>query len=624
MEKQIKYLKEKLGLFLRGKNKRSLKELIAHIKYRGLKNLIYAFLNKKNILNSKLNYYHSWFINTHSPSLSDLASQKIYKFDYEPLISIIVPTYNTPKQFLIDMIESVISQTYSKWELCIADGASISNDTLEVLRHYSLKDSRIKVLFLIENFHISGNTNQALTIASGEYMGFFDHDDLLTPNCVFEYVNAINKNNKPALLYCDEDKVSSNSKFFSNPTFKPDFALDTLRTNNYICHWLVIRRDILDKAGEFDSKCDGAQDYDMVLRVVDIAQDIIHIPKVLYHWRIHSLSTASGLGNTKPYTHEAGLWALTKHLERNCLPGKVRDGININTYKIDYELISLPLISIIISISSEIANLYNCIDSITKKTTYSNYEIILVQPSSSSLNIDLNKLQKKYPQSKIYLYKSNLTKISVINNLGISHAKGEYLTFLDSNAKILTSNWLEEMLMLAQRKDVGAVGAKLYHPNNSLCSGGIILGFGQLGIGVVAYHNAPKLYRGYGNILYNVHNVSAITLNGMMIEKRKINKLAGFDENYASAFLDIDLCIRLRKAEYLIVWTPFVRIVCHSIIHLNYSFQNSAGNSDFKSDLSIFATKYNTPLNDPYYNINLSRSEKAYSLDISSYKKYVL
>ncbi|HLX54928.1 MAG TPA: glycosyltransferase [Aquella sp.] len=336
MEKLKRYLNYTVRFALSRNKMGNLKELRVQIRHYGFKSGLRSFLHQKNISNLKLNLYHSWFINKHLPKQSQLDEQRVYSFSYEPLISIIVPTYNTPRQFLIEMLESVIAQTYSKWELCIADGASTNTDTLELLREYSIKDSRIKVLFLSENYHISGNTNQAITIARGDYMGFFDHDDLLTPNCVFEYVKAINQYNKPALLYCDEDKVSADSKFFSNPAFKPDFVLDTLRVSNYICHWLVIRKDILVKVGEFDSECDGAQDYDMVLRVADITRNIIHIPKILYHWRTHRASTAAAFGIAKPYTHNAGRLALTKHLQRNNLVGKIRDGVNVNTYKIDY------------------------------------------------------------------------------------------------------------------------------------------------------------------------------------------------------------------------------------------------------------------------------------------------
>jgi glycosyltransferase involved in cell wall biosynthesis len=336
MKKLKRYLNYILRFILSRNKITNLKELAVQIRYLGTENGLRSFLHQKNISNLKLNHYHSWFINKHLPVPSELDRQKAHKFAYEPLISIIVPTYNTPKQFLIEMLESVIAQTYLKWELCIADGASTSLETLEVLREYSINDSRIKIIYLSENYHISGNTNQALPVAGGDYIGFFDHDDLLTPNCLFEYVNAINQYNKPALIYCDEDKVTADSKFFSSPAFKPDFDLDKLRTSNYVCHWLVVRHDILDKVGEFDSRCDGAQDYDMVLRVIDTTQSIVHIPKVLYHWRTHMASTAAAFGCAKPYTHDAGKLALAKHLERNKLVGNIRDGDLANTYKIEY------------------------------------------------------------------------------------------------------------------------------------------------------------------------------------------------------------------------------------------------------------------------------------------------
>ncbi|MCC2625483.1 MAG: glycosyl transferase family 2 [Burkholderiales bacterium] len=336
MEKLKRYLNYILRFVLSTNKITNLKELAVQIRHLGPKNGLRSFLHQKNISNLKLNHHHIWFVNKHLPTSSELNEQRTHKFDYEPLISIIVPTYNTPKQFLIEMIESVIAQTYPKWELCIADGASTSAETLSLLREYSRTDSRIKVTFLSENYHISGNTNQALKLVTGNYIGFFDHDDLLTPNCIFEYVKAINQYNQPALLYCDEDKVTADSKFFSNPTFKPAFDLVKLRTSNYICHWLVIRKDILDQVGEFDSRCDGAQDYDMVLRVIDITQSIVHIPKILYHWRTHYGSTAAAFGLAKPYTHNAGKLALNKHLKRNNLVGNITDGAQVNTYKIDY------------------------------------------------------------------------------------------------------------------------------------------------------------------------------------------------------------------------------------------------------------------------------------------------
>lgn len=614
----------------------NLKELIVQVQHYGFRSGLRSFLHQKNISNLKLNHYHSWFINKHLPDSSELDKQRIHKFTYEPLISIIVPTYNTPRRFLIEMIESVIAQTYLKWELCIADGASSHPETLEVLRNYSVKDSQIKVLFLSENFHISGNTNQALTIASGDYIGFFDHDDILTPNCLYEYVKEINQYNKPSLLYCDEDKVSSDSKFFSSPTFKPDFAMDTLRVSNYICHWLVIRKDILDKVGEFDTKCNGAQDYDMVLRVVDVSRDIIHIPMVLYHWRTHAASTAAAFGIAKPYTHDAGILALTKHLKRNNLVGKISAGVDSNIYKIDYALTHFPIISIVIPIIQDTTKLQKCLDSIYKKTTYQNYEIILAHQSIQDLKTDLSQLQNRYPNLKLILchceYESrslrantcmwntrvcardNLLNISAMNNLGVSHANGEYLVFIDSNTEVITPNWLEEMLMFAARADVGAVGAKLYYPDNKLYNGGLILGVGSLGVGVYAHHNMPKSFRGYNNLLYTVRNLSAVALNGMMIEKSKLCQLAGFDENYKIAFSDIDLSIRLKRAGYLIVWTPFAELLYNQTKHLNY-YNEYMDNAGFSSDLNLFTTKYGLHLNDPYYNINFSRSDETYTLD---------
>lgn len=333
---KIKRYMQYVHKFSRSKNKSRLlidvkKQAKEHGYIIGLKKILHEKNNQ--IDNVK---YKKWLFNIHLPDFDTLSKQSEYVFDYMPLISIVTPTFNTPKQFLIEMIESVISQSYTNWELCIADGASNDQNTLRVLKEYESRYHNIKVVYLSENYHISGNTNEALKLVSGDYISFFDHDDLLTPNCLFEYVKKINEDSKPALLYCDEDKVDSESKLFFNPVLKPKFSLDKIRSDNYICHLMTIRKDLLDKIGELDTNCNGAQDYDLVLRLIDIEPKVSHVSKILYHWRVHENSTAKVGGASKPYTHAAGKIALEKHLKRNGIVAKVVDGVSDNMYKIKY------------------------------------------------------------------------------------------------------------------------------------------------------------------------------------------------------------------------------------------------------------------------------------------------
>ena len=566
-------------------------------------------INKENELN-----YSEWLMN-HLPSEAELKSQRNQKFTYEPKISIVTPTWNTKENFLIDMIESVRSQTYSNWELCLADGASTNKDTLKLLKEYQNKDKRIKVKYLDKNYMISGNTNEALTLATGDYIGLFDHDDLLSKNCLYEMVKAINKNKEAKFLYSDEDKIDENGKNNFDPHFKPDWSPDTLRSYNYICHFTMFKKELLDKVGTFRSEYDGSQDHDLILRLTESlkSNEIVHIPKILYHWRVHRNSTAGGAG-AKSYTNEAGKKAVKDQLRRLGIRGEVRDGHFPNSYKTDYKIEENPLISIIIPNKDALSDLKLCIDSIKGKSTYKNYEIIVVENNSTSKEIfeyykELNKDEK----IKVVEWKETGFNYSAINNYGASFAKGEYYVLLNNDIEVISENWIEEMLMHCQRKEVGIVGAKLYFPDETIQHAGVIIG-----IGSVAGHSHKYFEKnepGYFSRLSLVQNLSAVTAACLMTKKEVFEEVKGLDEKFAVAFNDIDYCMKVRKEGHLVVWTPCTEMYHHE--------SKSRGAEDtpekierFKKEVSRFEKKWGLWLEDPYYNKNLTLDKEDFSLKI--------
>lgn len=590
---------------------RNIKKAISYARKYGVRALIAKSMDANFMLD-----YKKW-ISSHLPSKEELTSQRETKFEYSPKISILVPTYNTPVKYLAEMVDSVILQSYENWELCIADGNSTSEETKAMIKEYSEKDPRIKYIFLRENKGISGNTNEALKLATGDYIGLLDHDDLLTPNALFEVARVINEAKGADVIYSDEDKTDSNTKNYFEPHFKPDYSPDTLRSYNYICHFLVFRKSLIDEVGAFNSKYDGAQDYDLVLRLTETADKIIHIPKILYHWRSHEASTAGNM-DAKSYAIEAGKRAISSHLNRIGEKGHVKDGLFVGCYKVDYEIKDNPKVSIIIPNKDETETLRKCIDSITEKTSYSNYEILIVENNSKTKEIfDYYRELEERDNIKVLKWAREFN-YSAINNYAVEHAKGEYIILLNNDIEILTEAWIEEMLMFAQREDVGAVGAKLYYPDNTIQHAGVILG-----IGGVAGHSHKYLRRdenGFIGRLKIVQNLSAVTAACLMTNKKLYQEINGLDENYKIAFNDIDFCMKIREREKLVVFNPYVEM---------YHYESkSRGLEDtpekrqrFKSEMYRFKKKWGLWLNDPYYNINLTKEKEDFSLNIDMPKE---
>ena len=531
--------------------------------------------------------------------------QRNKRFVNNVKFSIIVPLYNTPKIFLIEMLESVIKQTYSNWELCLADGSSSGYEYIEkICMTYKNKNKHIHYKKLPYNGGISYNTNQALSLATGDYIGLLDHDDLLHPSLLYEIMQIIDTKNAD-FIYTDEMTFEGN---ISNPItmhFKPDYAIDNLRANNYICHFTCFSRPLLKKAGWFRSEYDGSQDYDMVLRLTENASRIVHIPKLLYYWRSHANSVASNI-DVKPYCITAAKSAISEHLKRSSIIGEVVNAPKLSTiYRIIYKLYETPLISIIIPNKDNKLLLKNCIDSIIEKTTYNNWEIIVVE-NNSVLNETFAYYDELKKDNRIRIINwCNGFNYSAINNFGAKYANGKFLLLLNNDICIITPNWIEEMLMFAQRNDVGAVGAKLYYQNDTIQHAGVVIGI--MGTAGHVFYHAKKDNLGYMGRLYYAQNYSAVTAACMMVKKDLYLEVNGFSEEFAVAYNDIDFCLKLRKLNKLICFTPFAELYHYESLTRGID-KYDANKKRLTAEENIFKNKWSALITagDPYYNPNFS------------------
>lgn len=581
------------------------------------KAVIYLSKNGFKALGVKLNSvldenkdYSNWITNQ-MPTEEELQGQRDYKFEYEPLISIVVPTYNTPKRFLIEMIESVIKQTYSNWELCVADGNSQTPETIELLKEYTIKDKRIKVKFLNENLGISGNSNACLELVTGEYIGLFDHDDLLAPHALYEVVKVLNKDKNLDLIYSDEDKTDEETKTFFDPHFKPDWSPDTLRSYNYICHFTVFRANLLEKVGGFNKEFDGSQDYDLFLRLTECTSNIYHISKILYHWRVHRNSTAASLG-AKEYTVDAARRALQAHLNRIGLEGQIEPGLILGTHRVNYKIQGEPKVSIIIPTKDHIDDLSKCLESI-KKSTYPNYEVIIVENNSEQQStFDYYETLKQQENIRVVVWEKEFN-YSAINNFGVQFAKGEYLVLLNNDIELITPNWIEEMLMHCQREEVGIVGAKLYYPDDTIQHAGVIIGIG--GVAGHSHKYFPREDNGYFSRLKIIQNLSAVTAACLMVRRDVFESVNGLDETFKVAFNDVDFCLRVGQKDKLTIFTPYVEAYHHE--------SKSRGAEDtpekakrFEGEVNRFYSRWGSYRRDPYYNDNLTLERENFGLDL--------
>ncbi len=584
-----------LKLFRKGQRRNTLRVLTEE----GLEGL-YGYLVEESLNPEE---YYAFYAKRQEPSKRELRRQASEAFSPAPLFSIVVPLYQTPLPYLKDLIDSVLGQSYANWQLCLADG---SRDIVieQYIRENYGKDRRISYRHLEDNTGISGNTNEALAMADGDYIVFADHDDTLTPDALYENMLRIRDYPDAELLYSDEDLMDAEGRPY-DPHFKPDFNLDYLRSINYICHLVVVKRSLYEKVGNLNSAYDGAQDYDFVLRCVEQAKAVCHIPKVLYHWRSHSGSTA-GNEDSKQYAIDAGRHALEAHYERMGLLAEVTyTGLTV-VYDTKYQVTGSPLVSILIPNKDHVEDLDKCLSSIAARTDWKRFEVLLIENNSTEPEtfVYYEQARKRWPWLRVIRYGGDFN-YSAINNLGARFAEGEYYVLLNNDTEVITEDWLTRMLGYCQRKDVGIVGAKLFYPDNTLQHGGVVIG-----IGGIAGHievGQPKEYSGVMRRLSAAQDISAVTAACLMVKAEVFRELHGLSENLAVAFNDVDFCLRAREAGYLVVYDPAVQLYHYESKSRGYETTPEKIRR-FQKEIDIFKERHQDVLEhgDPYYNPNLS------------------
>ena len=566
--------------------------------------------------------------------------QESASFKRQVLISILVPLYNTPKNYLKDMIDSVVNQTYPNWQLCLADGSDAEHAYVhDIVEEYRSRDDnlreRIVYTKLEKNGGISANTNACLAISTGEFIAPFDHDDYLHPSVLYEYVKVINEQDAD-YLYCDKTTFrDTDLNKFVTIHFKPDYAIDNLRANNYICHLSCFARTLLEGEDLYRSEFDGSQDHDMILRLTDKARKIVHVPKLLYYWRSHSGSTAGNIA-AKTYAIDAAKGAVADHLRRHGYKNfKITSTRAFETiFKITYEIIGNPKVSIVIPSRDHEEDLRRCITSILDKSTYDNFEIIIVENGTSE-----EAALRYYSELLSGPYKDRIRIIdadrdgadfdpavrgaaqpfnySRINNLGVQKASGEYILLLNNDTQVISVNWIEELLMYAQRPDVAAVGGKLYYPDKTIQHAGIVIGLGAHRTAGHTHYRQRRENLGYMGRLCYAQNVSAVTGACLMVKKALFEEAGGLDESFAVSLNDVDLCLKLREMGYLNVFTPFSELFHYESVSRGLDDAGEKAQR-YNEESEHFRTKWKEVLEkgDPYYNPNFTLDRSDYSLKV--------
>ena len=583
----------------------------AYIHYGGFKGMYRRWKQKKGEASKRLDFGTKSF-----PNAEERRREEETVFPREIKISVLVPLYNTPEKFLREMIDSVVTQTYKNWELCLADGSDDKHtDVGRICQEYIEKDSRIKYQKIEKNLGISGNTNVCFSMATGNFIGLFDHDDVMHPSLLFECVKTVCEK--------DADYVYTDEATFTSPNlddlivlhFKPDYSPDNLRANNYICHFSMFDADLLKKTGLFRPEYDGSQDHDMILRLTEEAKHVCHIPKILYYWRSHPNSVAADIG-AKTYAIDAAKRAVHDHM---------RDyyGIEVEVestrafptiFQIKYPINGEPLISIVIPNKDHVEDLRRCITSIEKKSTWKNYEIVVVENNSVEQSIrDYYKELESDSKVKIVTYEGGFN-YSKINNAGVKETKGEYLLFLNNDTEVISPDWMEQLLMYAQRKDVGAVGAKLYYADNTIQHAGVVIGLGAHRSAGHTHYKMPREHLGYMGRLCYAQDVTAVTGACLMVKKSIYEEVDGLDESFTISLNDVDLCLKIREKGYLNIFTPFAEL---------YHYESKTRGMEegeklrrYERECAHFRDKWKEQLDagDPYYNPNFSLDYSDFTL----------
>lgn len=593
-------------------NKETLFSAVDFWKENGFKAFVLKSKHKLAGIDSDYDY-PEWYSLTKTTE-EELEAQRKTEFDYMPKLSVVVPAFKTPERYLAALLDSLLAQTYGNWEVCVADGSPKGMGVERVLKRYALKDQRIRYVILGENKGIAGNTNAAMDMARGDFIVLADHDDTLAPDALFWCVKAINSDPEVDVVYTDEDKLDMDGGELFEPHFKPDFNPDLLTSVNYICHLFVVNRELLDEVGGFKEEFDGAQDYDFIFRCTEKARKIYHVPKALYHWRCHQDSTSSN-PESKLYAFEAGARAIKAHYERLGIPVKsVEKGIDYGIYHTRFEITGDPLLSIIIPNKDHTGDLDVCMRSIIDKSTYRNFEFVVVENNSTlpETFAYYEKIQEEFPFVHVVKWDREFN-YSAINNFGVAHAGGEYLLFLNNDTELINPEAIEEMLGFVQREDVGIAGARLLYSDDTIQHAGVVVGFGGIaGHTFIGLHRAES---SYFNRAMCAQDYSAVTAACMMSKKSLFEKVGGFSEELAIAFNDIDYCMKIRSLDKLVVYAPYAEF---------YHYESkSRGLEDtpekvarFNREIRTFADKWPEILEngDPYYNPNLTLRKSNFAL----------
>ncbi len=532
-------------------------------------------------------------------------------YSHKPLISVVMPTYNPKPEWLIEAVESVLRQIYPYWELCIADDASSDKSIRPTLERYAQKDPRIKVVYREQNGHICAASNSALALATGEWVAFLDHDDLLTEHALFWVADAIDRDFNLQLIYSDEDKIDGSGRRF-DPYFKCDWNEDLFFSHNLIAHLGVYRSNLLCEIGGFRQNFEGAQDHDLALRCLERIDpiQIHHIPRVLYHWRTHAKSTALSR-NAKPYAKLAGVKALNEHFQR-----QTKKAVSESTshgYRVRYDLPdTLPLVSLIIPTRNGLQLIRRCVESVLKKTIYPYYEILIVDNGSDD-PATLQYFQELQSETRIRVIRDDrLFNYSALNNDAVKLARGELVGLLNSDIEAISQEWLSEMVSHALRPGVGAVGARLWYGNNTLQHGGVVLGIG--GVANHAHKHFARYQNGYFGRAHLIQSFCAVTAACLVIRKEIFEAVGGFNEMLPIALNDIDFCLRVREAGYRNIWTPYAELYHHESATRGFE-DTPERQARFSKEVEYMQQRWGSLLlNDPAYSPNLTLDHEDFSL----------
>lgn len=559
--------------------------------------------------------YKNWIVEYDTYSIEDQnrMREEIKMFGIKPKVSIILPVYNPKKEWLAEAIDSVINQLYEDWELCIADDNSTDPGIKEILERYKLLDCRIKVTCRNENGHISATSNSALSLATGEYIALLDHDDILPVSALYFVVKAINLYPQAKLFYSDEDKMDENGQRH-DPYFKPDWNPDLFYSHNMFSHLGVYASELVQTVGGFHEGMEGSQDYDLVLRCLEqiTEREIVHIPKILYHWRVHRDSTAGNV-EVKPYAVLAGERALNEHFQRMGLPATVT--LTNFGYRAQYRLpVDPPLVSLLIPTRDHKSVTEIAVQSILKKTKYPNYEIIIIDNGSvepETLNW-FECIQDEDSRVKVIRYDYPFN-YSAINNFGAAQSNGLIIGLINNDIEVISPDWLSEMVSHALRPNIGCVGAKLYYSDDTLQHGGVVLGVG--GVAGHSHKHFPRSVTGYFARLKLISNFSAVTGACLLVRKEIFEALGGLDQiNLKVAFNDVDFCLKVRELGYRNLWTPYAELYHHESISRGYE-DTPEKQARFQAEVQFMKDKWGAKLlQDPCYSPNLTLDHEDFSL----------